>query len=722
MTFAARQTDLTLYRRLLRQVRLIDFLAAGERRKGKGESPPFSLVPCSFLLAPFSLLLVPFLAWAQDERPPLGHTRSLTVPQTAQAPVIDGRLDEEIWKTAAVADRFWVAMQQRWPTEQTEVLVLADAENLYFGFRVDDHHPGAISALQTRRDAKLDQDDHVEVELDPYHNHRQTSSYAVNAQGTQSDAIAGGRARKIEWKGDWKAAVTRTAYGWSAEIAIPFSILNLHDTSQVFGVNFVRYHYRTDEKSRWADLTPQDKPEEMGHLRLTELEPRAVGKKQAWTFMPYVLVGYQVPNKEGKVHDFLGTGGIDFRYEPRQNLTGMFALNPDFSQVEEQVTDIDFNYNEKFRADPRPFFQEGAAYFGGKSERRYFYSNRLPDFDYGGKLFAQLGRYQVGGLVTAAPHSRWDTAFRLTRELNATTSASVMFVGTNRHDVKNQLAVGQFEGRQPSGLNYSLDLALSRTQKRKGDGGLLRALVGWQWDHLSISNIADYYSVNFFPANGLLARDLPGTWGVKSYAEYYRDMAEGPLRTLSGGLAWSGRNTSGGLTQTRNWEGGGSIELRQQVKLGLSYSNGIYRPVGDERGQWSNALHHDHYWTAKLEFNTRSSRWKYGITYSWGSLGGSNYSYLAPEFWIRPTDRTFVKVSTEQLQSFGSSAQTIIAGGWDLTSQDSIVMRYILANGEHFFRFAYSRQVRSGMDIFAVYDKEPDSPAKASVKLVFSFP
>src|SRR5438093_6575242 len=134
MTFAASQTDLTLYRRLLRQVRLIDFLAAGERRKGKGESPPFSLVPCSFLLAPFALLLVPFLAWAQDERPPLGHTRSLTVPQTAQAPVIDGRLDEEIWKTAAVADRFWVAMQQRWPTEQTEALVLADAENLYFCF------------------------------------------------------------------------------------------------------------------------------------------------------------------------------------------------------------------------------------------------------------------------------------------------------------------------------------------------------------------------------------------------------------------------------------------------------------------------------------------------------------------------------------------------------------------------------------------------------------
>ena len=625
-----------------------------------------------------------------------------------------------MWNNAAAADRFWISTQQRWPTEQTEVLVLADKEQLYFGFRVHDSHPDAIIALQTRRDTNLDRDDHVEVELDPYHNHRQISSYAVNARGTQSDAIAGGRARKIAWKGDWKAAAARTAYGWSAEIAIPFRILNLQSANQVFGINFVRYHYRTDEWSRWADLTRQDKPEEMGHLRLTELEPRTAGKKQSWTFMPYVLVGHQVPNKEGKVRDFLGTAGIDFRYEPRQNLTGMFALNPDFSQVESQVTDIDFSYNEKFRSDPRPFFQEGAAYFG--VNRTYFYSNRLPDFDYGGKFFAQLGRYQVGGLMTAAPHSRWDMAFRLTRELDATNSASAMLVTTDRQELKNQLLVGQFTGRQPSGFNYMLDLALSRTQKQKGDGGLLRASVGWQWDRVSIGTTVDHYSVNFFPANGLIARDLLGTWGTKSYASYFQDIAEGPLRTLSGDLAWSGRYTSDGLIQRRYWEGGGSIELRQQVKVDLLYGRGIYRPVGDEPGQWSTDLNHDYYWTAKLNFNTRNSRWNYGVTYSWGSLGGGAYSYLAPELWLKPTAHTFLKVSTEKLHSFGDSDQTILSGGWDVTSQDSLATRYILANGEHFFRFAYNRQVRSGMDIFAVYDKEPGSPAKASVQLVFSFP
>lgn len=668
------------------------------------------------------LVLAVGATWAHEERPPQGSTRSLTAPQTDQAPVIDGRLNEDLWRLAAVADRFWNSKQQRWPTEQTEVLVIADEENLYFGFRVYDSQPQAIAALQTRRDADLDLDDHVEVELDPYHNHRQISTYAVNARGAQSDAIAGGRARKIAWKGDWTAAVARTEYGWAAEIAIPFSILNVEDANQIFGVNFVRYHHRTTEWSRWANVTVQNKPEEMGHLILTAVEPRMNGKIQPWTFMPYVLAGREIPNKKGQVRNFLGTAGIDLRYEPRQNVTGVFSLNPDFSQVESQVTDIDFNYNEKFRSDPRPFFQEGSAYFGRERDRKYFYSNRLPDFDYGGKFFTQQGRFQVGGLMTVAPQSRWDMAFRLVRELDETNSAGVMFVSSNRRDLQNRLVVGQLSGRRPSGFTYALDVALSRTQKREGDGEHGRALLGWQWDHVGIGSIADYYSVNFFPANGLLVDDLPGTWGVKNYAEYYWDFAEGPLRTLSGNLAWSGRNTTDGRTQYRNWEGGGSLELRQQVQFALFYSNGRYRPVGEEPGQWSHILNPDRYWTASLDFNTRSNWLTYSLTYSWGSLGGGSYSYLAPELWMRPTERTFVKISTEKLHSFGNFDQTIISAGWDITSQNSVVTRYISANGKNFFRFAYSRQVRDGVDIFAVYDNEPGSAAKASLKLVFSLP
>jgi hypothetical protein len=663
------------------------------------------------------LYLLPVLARAQEPPPP-GHTRTLVVPKSDEPPVIDGKLDEQVWKKAAVADRFWISEQERWPTEKTEVLILADKENLYFGFRAYDSQPAFIEALQTRRDAGLGLDDQVVVELDPYHNHRHISSYSVNATGTQSDAIAGGRARKIEWKGDWKAAAARTEYGWSAEIAIPYAILNYRQKDNIFGVNFVRYHHRTDEWSRWADLTPQNKPEEMGHL--TELELPEASKRDPWTFMPYVLAGRKVPDKEGKIHGFLGTAGIDMRYEPRQNITGVFSLNPDFSQIEKQITDINFSYTEKFRPDPRPFLQEGSAYFG--SDNKFFYSNRVPDLDYGGKFFAQLGRFQLGGLVAEAPNSRWDIVFRLARELDATNFANMMIVGTERRDLKNQLLVGHFEGRQPYGLNYSLDSALSNTQEEKGDGGHVRASVGWRWDRMWIGTTLDHYSVNFLPANGLIKRDLHGTRGVSLNSGYYRDFAEGPIRIVSGDIGWTGRNTTDGLDQARMWYGGGSIELRQQVRMGLYYNHGTYRPVGEERGEWSDEVNDDSYWTTSLDFNTRSTSFGYGMSYSRGSLGGEDYRYLAPYLWMKPTRRTFIRVTTERLHSSGSSDQTIVTAGWDITKHDGIVMRYISANGDDYFRLAYSRQVRKGIDIFAVYDKEPANPAKISAKIVFFFP
>src|SRR4030065_2944637 len=110
--------------------------------------------------------------------------------------------------------------------------------------------------------------------------------------------------------------------------------------------------------------------------------------------MPYRLMGRHIPDKEGEIHDCLATGGADIRFEPRQNWTGVLSVNPDFSQLESQITDIDFDYNEKFRADPRPFFQEGSAYFG--SDSKFLYPNRVPDLFHGGKGFAQTGRYQLG--------------------------------------------------------------------------------------------------------------------------------------------------------------------------------------------------------------------------------------------------------------------------------------------------------------------------------------
>jgi len=639
------------------------------------------------------------------------------VPVAAVAPKIDGVLDDEAWNGAAVADRFWISEQERWPTEKTEVLISADREHLYFAFRAFDDRPDQIESLQTRRDAGLGLDDQVSVELDPYLSHREVSSYSVNAAGTQSDAIAGGRARQQTWKGEWRGAASRTPYGWSAEIAIPFSILNYEEGSTTFGVNFVRYHHRTAEWSRWADVTVRNLPEEMG--RLTGVKPEGSTRTRTWTFMPYVLVGKNVPNKEGVVKSTLATGGADIRYEPRQNLTGVLSLNPDFSQVESAVTDINFNYNEKFRSDNRPFFQEGAAYSGRTP--RYFYSNRVPDFDYGAKLFSRAGGYQLGALATRAPDQRTDFAVRLQREFDASHSLTAMAVGTDQPALRNILYVASGQGREASGLNYGFDGALTRTQGQPGDGSFAQGMLGWQQDFWSVGITANRYSTEYSPANALLAGDLPDTRGVNSYATVYRDFGTGPVREVTGSLVWDGRDTGDGRLQRSYFYAGGSVELRQQVKFSLSGTGGQYRPVGSAPGLWSDTVNHDRYWTLGVDMNTRNSHFAYGASYSSGFLDGTDYRYGYVYAWVRPTATTFINVTAERLRQFGESDQIIVNGGWDVTPRHGLYGRYIWNEGSQ-YRLAYTFHVTERVDFFAVLDALPGQDTQVSAKILVTLP
>jgi hypothetical protein len=659
-----------------------------------------------------------FSVSAQQIRPPRGHTRFLSVPKIDKAPAIDGKLDEEVWTKAAVGSDFWISEQERWPTEKTEVLVLADADHLYFGFRVYDSQPDLISALETRRDADLQLDDQVCVELDPFLSHREVSSYCINARGTVSDSIAGGRAGQLAWKGIWDGAAQRTPYGWSAEIYIPFRILNYEAGSTTFGVNFVRYHNLTAEWSRWADTTVWNFPEERG--RLTGLSVPLVAQGSPLIIMPYVLLGRNIPDKEGDIKETLFTGGVDIRYQPRPNLTGVLTINPDFSQVEEAVTDITFSYNEKYRVDNRPFFQEGAAYFG-KTE--YFYSNRVPDFDVGAKLFGRHSRFQYGFLATRSPDARTDTVMQVQWEIDPSHSANVMATGTDQSEFRNGLIAGNFKGREPFGLLYEIDAAISRTDMEPGDGSFLQGMAGWMKNFWTLKLTGSRYTLDYRPELGLVDVDLLDTYGVYPSVSYYRDMGTGPVREVNAYATWSWRETEDGRLQRSIGSTGGTIELRKQIRLGLDYYAGSYRPLIDGiPGNWSDDQNHDRYLGSSIDFNTRSSVFLFGGTYAAGNLGGGEYEYMSGYVTSRPTATTFLNISAERVDYFGYSNQVVATAGWDVTPRHALYARYIWSDDDDYYRAAYTWRISKNVDLFAVYDKVPGADASISAKLLVSLP
>ena len=201
--------------------------------------------------------------------------------------------------------------------------------------------------------------------------------------------------------------------------------------------------------------------------------------------MPYIFLGKNIVDKEGDRQDELYNAGIDIRNEPSPYLTTLYSINPDFSQLEKQVTDIDFSYTEKEVDDPRPFFQEGSSYFG--NDTRYFYSNRVPDFDAGAKVFYHKNDNHIGAFLTRAPDDRWDAVVRYNADLGATHNVGAMLISSRREELDNDVAVISADGRQQFGLYYGLDIAHSSTDSDEdiGSGESYEGTLGWQGNHYS---------------------------------------------------------------------------------------------------------------------------------------------------------------------------------------------------------------------------------------------
>lgn len=654
-----------------------------------------------------------------DHRPPLGGARAIQAPQTDEAPRIDGQIATGEWAAAAIADDFWISLENRGPSERTQVLVMADADNLYFAFQVFDRRPEAISALQLRRDAEPGLDDRVIVELDPYRsfNSGATSRFSVSARGTQYDEFGGGRARQLSWKGDWKAAAARTAYGWSAEIAIPFEILNYGRGATEFSANFYRYQNRTHELSQWADTTPQSLPEQIGVL--TGLKPPLKAARSAWTFLPYLFFGKNVARPSGGVEGASVNGGVDVRYEPRPNLTALVSIQPDLSQIENAVTDIDFSYNEKKIADYRPFFQEGAGYFGG-NDAYYFYSKRIPDFEYGARLFGRSGDTQYGTFVASSPGGRWDYLGQADFQIDRTHKVGAAVVISDRSDLDNALLVVSGSGRQASGLNYALEAAGSSTQGAQGDGSYLQGKIGWKEDFWSANLTMDSYTRAFLPADGIVDHDLLDTRGATAAAGVFRDFGSGRFHNIQANAYWQRRYTSDGALQKNYWNVSGSAELRRQIRLTLGYTGGRYRAPGDDAGSWSPAMNRDSYWTAGLELNTRNDRLTYGVTYSDGEIAGGDYSYGAAYLIARPSAATYVQLSAEQLSLYGRYDQFVVAAGWDVTPNQNLSARLIHAYYGDSVRASWSWRIRKNVDLFVLCEDSEQQKTTASIKLVMT--
>ena len=356
----------------------------------------------------------------------LGQTQETPFVQATRTPTppsIDGRLDDLVWQQApTIADFFQrEPIEGAPPTEQTQVRILFDDDHLYFALRCFDSQADRLVANQMRRDADLDENDNIQIILDPYNDRRGGFYFSTNPLGARQDLLLTdeGRTRNQAWDSVWQSRTRIDSLGWSAEVAIPFDQVRYPDSDQaVWGINIGRAIRRKNEE---VFLVPPPQSYGFRGRYRTSLLATLTGLGQLQSRPPLAVVPFLL---SGTQRDFTDDGsteydldpGLDFKYGLTPALTMDLSYKTDFAQVEADQEQINLTRFSLFFPEKRDFFLEGAGIFefgerverqgfGGPPPTLLFYSRRigieeghnLPVLA-GGKLTGRAGPYQIGTL------------------------------------------------------------------------------------------------------------------------------------------------------------------------------------------------------------------------------------------------------------------------------------------------------------------------------------
>lgn len=169
----------------------------------------------------------------------------MTIPKTADAPVVDGTINEDEWKNAVK-----VPLLKAYRTEnhlapsKTWLRMKTDDRNLYLGFSTDLKN---TRRNFTRNDQNIYNDDIFEFFMEDAQ--KQELWFCVNGNGALFDAKNGDRS----WNsGAVSKAKINETQGWSAELAIPLSALGNPKAGESRHANFWTLNFAKMPHCYWS--------------------------------------------------------------------------------------------------------------------------------------------------------------------------------------------------------------------------------------------------------------------------------------------------------------------------------------------------------------------------------------------------------------------------------------------------------------------------------------
>ena len=345
---------------------------------------------------------------------PPEKSKPIVIPRFEKSPVIDGKLDEEVWQTAVVLKDFYQIQpgDNTPPSRPTEVLLGYDPKFLYIAFKATDE-PDKVRATVAKRD-NIFNDDYVGFFLDTFNDKRKAFEIFFNPFGIQGDGVlteGRGEDFSVDLLLESKGIVHET--GYNVEIAIPFKSLRFEaGKGKLWGAHFFRRIKRFEnELDSWMPFSRSidSNLSQAGHLtglegilveRTIELIP-SVTVSQNSRFVPS-FQAMELENDPGRlVHEPVrGDLGLTAKFIPSSAVTVDLAINPDFAQVEADQLVVTANQRFPiFFPEKRPFFLEGIDIF--QTPITAVHTRAIVDPDLAVKTTGKWGRNTFGLMVAS---------------------------------------------------------------------------------------------------------------------------------------------------------------------------------------------------------------------------------------------------------------------------------------------------------------------------------
>lgn len=613
----------------------------------------------------------------------------------AKAPVIDGTIDPAEWEGVPSAQGMFDDETGTRVTENTQFWLAYDENFVYFAAKVFDSQPSNIQANEYRTNVSLSGDDHVVLQIDLGGSLTDFNEFGMNSRGATSIELAGGRAAKREWSGEFVSKGRITAEGWEVEARIPWRIMRLPGAGpRVVRFNVERAHKRAQRDYVWQ-YTGSGRQDQTGKWTAVEL-PKAPFERTI-KLLPYLYAG---ADEEGHI----ANAGLDLKTNLADQIVMVGSVNPDFRNIENAILSLDFSRFERLADETRPFFQEGSQYL----DSAIYASQRISNFDAGVNVHGRLGdKISFGVLNTADFGNQNSFVLNTSWDPNPNDSYRITYTDLSTPGFKNSANLFRYS-RQFGPYNLFLR-NMASSDSVMGDGNFTSTALHYSKGGLFGFLGWDAVSPEFLPRLGFVPeRDYKGyTTGF----EWGKPIERGFVKQVEVEAFWFDLDRYHGGHYRETFDASASMLFRNDLGLGA----GIH--LEDFMGTY------DRLYSVAATM-PRGNPYRFvSAEYEWGTLELATFTSISLRTAYRPIEKIQLTASYQHVNHFEEEDLGIFGFNYDLGRDRYVGGRVVKRDDDWNAYVSFRRSGNQGVEYYVILGDPNAREFKRSliVKVVWPF-